>query len=205
MSAQAKEKFLNLPNILTLVRFALAPVFAVMVLQNQPFGALWVVVLAAVTDVLDGFVARLLRLSTGIGTLIDPLADKFLGATAYVLLSLKGLGAANVIPLWVTATVLGRDLVILAGGLVISLARGRQEFRPTVYGKASTVLQVATVFWVILANCVQASAWRLRPALAAATSPRVLSWFYAVTIALTLISGVHYVVRGVGLMSSGKK
>ena len=205
MRAQAKEKFLNLANILTLIRFALAPVFAFMVLQNHPFGALAVVCLAAATDVLDGMVARLLRLSTGIGTLIDPLADKLLGATAYVLLSLRGFGEANVIPVWLTATVLGRDLVILAGGLVITLARGRQEFRPTVYGKISTVLQVATVFWVILANCVQASAWRLTPAIAAATSPRVLSWFYAATIAFTAISGAHYVSRGVGLMFGRRK
>jgi cardiolipin synthase len=205
MKAQAREKFLTLPNILTLARFVLAPIFAVMVLGNHPFGALGVIVLAAATDVLDGFTARLLGLRTGLGTLLDPLADKVLGATAYVLLTLKGLGAANVIPLWLTATVLGRDLVILAGGLAINLARGRQKFNPTVYGKISTVLQVATVFWVLLANCVQASTWRLRPVLVAATSTQVLSWFYAATIAFTVISGVHYVARGARLMFSGTR
>jgi cardiolipin synthase len=200
MRAQAGEKFLTLPNILTLARFALAPIFAVMVLGNRPFGALGVIILAAATDVLDGFTARLLGLRTGIGTLLDPLADKVLGATAYVLLTVKGLGAANAIPLWLTATVLGRDLVILAGGLIISLARGRRQFPPTVYGKISTVLQVATLFWVLLANCVQASAGRSIPVLVAATAPPVLSWFYAVTLAFTVLSGAHYVGRGIRLM-----
>ena len=205
MSAQPGDKLLNLPNMLTALRFVLAPVFAVMVLQNRPLAALLVVCLAGATDVLDGFAARKLGLQTEIGVLIDPLADKFLGATAFILLSIRGLGAANVIPLWLTATVLGRDLIIVLGGLVISLARGRRNFTPTVLGKTSTVLQVMTVIWVVLGNYVQASSWRLTPAAAWATSVRVLSWFYVATLAFTIVSGCQYVVRGFRQMFPGRR
>jgi cardiolipin synthase (CMP-forming) len=196
MSAQDRNKFLNLPNVLTILRVALAPVFAVMVLRNRPFAALFVICLAGATDVLDGFAARKLKLKTEIGLLMDPLADKVLGATAFVLLSIRGLGATNVIPVWLTASVLGRDILIIAGGLVISLARGRQKFTPTVLGKACTVLQVMTIGWVVLANYVQASSWRLNPAVAWATSARTLSWFYAATLAFTIVSGIQYIIRG---------
>jgi cardiolipin synthase len=202
MTIEAEERFLTLPNILTLARFALAPIFALTVIGNHPFGALWVIFAAAATDVLDGFTARLLGLRTGIGTVIDPLADKVVGATAYVLLSIKSLGMANAIPIWLTATVLGRDFIILAGGVIISLARGRREFRPSVLGKITTVMQVTTIFWVVLANCVGASAWRQKPFLAAVSSPGVLTWLYGLTLAFTVISGAHYVVRGIRWMYS---
>jgi cardiolipin synthase len=199
MSREAEERFLNLPNSLTLVRFGLAPVLAWMVLQNRPRGALLVVLLAALTDVLDGLTARQLGLRTRIGTLIDPLADKVLASTAYILLTFKGLGTANVIPLWLTATVLGRDFIIIMGGLIVTAIRGRQEFIPSVFGKASTVLQFATVFWVILVNSIQASARQLAPALASAVSPGVLPYFYWPTLAFTVISGGQYILRGIRL------
>jgi len=196
MSARDGNRWLNLPNILTFTRFALAPVFAVMVIRNRPFAALFVVCLAGATDVLDGFAARKLRLKTEIGMLIDPLADKVLGATAFVLLTIKGFGTANVIPLWLTATVLGRDILIVAGGMVIGLVRGRRKFTPTVLGKICTVLQVTTVVWVVLANYIEASSWRLNPMIAGATSARTLSWFYAATLILTVVSGIQYISRG---------
>jgi len=204
MSAQEGNRFLNLANVLTILRFALAPVFAVMVLRNRPFAALIVICLAGATDVLDGLAARKLRLQTEIGVLIDPLADKVLGATAFVLLSIRGLGGANVIPIWLTATVLGRDLLIVAGGVVISLARGRRRFIPTGLGKISTILQLTTVIWVVLANYVQASSWRLRPAIASATSAEALSWLYAATLAFTIVSGVQYIIRGIRQMFFGR-
>lgn len=190
MTTEAEERFLTLPNILTLARFALAPIFALTVIGDHPFGALWVIFAAAATDVLDGFTARLLGLRTGIGTVIDPLADKVLGATAYVLLSIKSLGMANAIPIWLTATVLGRDFIILAGGVVISLARGRREFRPSLLGKITTVMQVTTIFWVVLVNCGQASAWRRKAAPGCRLVPR------RADLALRADAGFHRHLRG---------
>lgn len=199
------RKVLNLPNILTMARFLLIPVFAFTVIRNRPFAALCVVCLAGATDVLDGWAARRLRLQTDFGVLIDPLADKALGATAFVLLSLRGFGGAHVIPLWLTATVLGRDLVIVLGGVVISLARGRRKFTPNVLGKISTVLQVTTIIWVVLANYVQVSAWRELPLVMRAASTEALSLLYAVTLGFTVISGIQYVGRGVRMMWPGKE
>jgi cardiolipin synthase len=200
MSGRGESKLLNLPNSLTLMRLVLAPVFAVMILQNRALGALLVICVAGASDVLDGYAARKLRLQTELGVLIDPLADKALGATAFVLLSLRGLGAANVIPLWLTATVLGRDLLIVLGGVVITLVRGRRKFTPTVLGKITTVLQVTTVFWVVLANYLQITSLRLRTVPAWLASADVLNALYVIALVFTVVSGVQYVSRGIRQM-----
>jgi cardiolipin synthase len=194
---RAEEKFWNAPNLITLARVALVPVFALMLIEKRAFGALLVVSLAGLSDVLDGFAARRWHQQTRIGRLIDPLADKILLSTAYVLLAIPSLGFAHIIPLWLTAVVIGRDFVIVAGALAVSLIRGRREFTPTVFGKASTVLQVATVFWVMLSNSIGASALTGSRVLAAITSPSVLSAFYITTLVLTLISGADYIHKGI--------
>jgi len=95
--------------------------------------------------------------------------------------------------------VVARDLIIVAGGFVIFLVRGRREFPPSILGKMSTVMQVATVFWVILSNYVQVSALSRAAVLAALTSPSVLAAFYIVTFILTVVSGAHYIYKGIRL------
>jgi cardiolipin synthase len=180
-----------------LSRVALVPAFALMLLQKRAFGALLIIFLAGLSDVLDGFAARKWHQRTKVGTLIDPLADKILLSTAFILLTVRSLGFTYVIPLWLMAVVIARDFIILAGGIVIFLIRGRREFPPSVFGKASTVLQVATVFWVILSNYVRVSALGRSSFLAATTSPSVLGAFYIATLILTLISGAHYIYKGV--------
>lgn len=197
MDRRTEEKFWNVPNLITLTRVALVPVFALMLFQKRPFGALLIIFLAGLSDVLDGFAARRWHQRTKVGTLIDPLADKILLSTAFVLLAIRSLGFTNVIPLWLTAAVIARDLIILAGGFVIYLVRGRREFPPTVFGKMSTVFQVATVFWVILSNYISVSALAGSPILAGITSPSVLSAFYIATLVLTVISGTHYIYKGI--------
>ncbi len=195
--SRSEDKFWNVPNLITLARIALVPVFALMFFQKRAFGALLIIFLAGLSDVLDGFAARRWHQRTKVGTLIDPLADKILLTTAFILLSLRSLGFTYVIPLWLMAAVVARDFIILAGGIVIFLIRGRKEFPPSVYGKASTVLQVATVFWVILSNYVRVSALGRSTFLAALTAPSVLGAFYVATLALTIVSGAHYIYKGI--------
>ena len=197
MESRAEEKFWNVPNLITLTRIALVPVFVLMLFQKQAFGALLIIFLAGLSDILDGFAARRWHQRTKVGTLIDPLADKILLSTAFILLAVRSLGFAYVIPLWLMAVVIARDFIILAGGVVIFLIRGRREFPPTVFGKASTVLQVATVFWVIFSNYVRVSALAQTSFLAAITSPPVLGAFYIATLVLTVVSGAHYIYKGV--------
>jgi cardiolipin synthase len=195
--SQTQEKFWNAPNVITLTRIALVPVFAMMLLQKRALGALLIVLLAGLSDVLDGFAARRWHQQTKIGRLIDPLADKTLLSTAFIMLAIRSLGFTYVIPLWLVAIVIARDLIIVVGAFVISLIRGRREFPPTVLGKMSTVFQVATVFWVILSNYVRASALAGSSFLAAITSPLVLDAFYIATLVLAIVSGAHYIYKGI--------
>jgi cardiolipin synthase len=197
MDSSTEEKFWNVPNLITLTRIALVPVLALMLFQKRAFGALIIVFLAGLSDVLDGFAARRWHQRTKVGTLIDPLADKILLSTAFILLAVRSLGFTYVIPLWLMAVVIARDFIILAGGVVIFLIRGRREFPPTVFGKVSTVLQVATIFWVILSNYVRASALARSSFLAAITSPSVLGAFYIATLVLTVVSGAQYIYKGI--------
>jgi cardiolipin synthase (CMP-forming) len=197
MDSSTEEKFWNVPNLITLTRIALVPVLALMLFQKRAFGALIIVFLAGLSDVLDGFAARRWHQRTKVGTLIDPLADKILLSTAFILLAVRSLGFTYVIPLWLMAVVIARDFIILAGGVVIFLIRGRREFPPTVFGKVSTVFQVATIFWVILSNYVRASALGRSSFLAAITSPSVLGAFYIATLVLTVVSGAQYVYKGI--------
>jgi cardiolipin synthase (CMP-forming) len=194
---RTEERFWNAPNLITLTRVALAPVFALMLFQKRPFGALLVIFLAGLSDALDGFAARRWHQRTKIGTLLDPLADKILLSTAYILLAIRSLGFTHVIPLWLTVVVIARDFIIVTGALVVSLIRGRREFPPTMFGKASTIFQVATVFWVVLSNYISASALATSPILAAVISPSVLRAFYVVALALTVISGADYIYKGI--------
>ena len=183
---KTREKFMTLPNILTLLRLGLVPVFLIMSLRRQAFGALAVFALAGLTDFLDGLAARLCRLRTKIGTVLDPLADKLLLSTAFILLTLKGLSSPNLIPFWLTAVVIGRDLVIVVGAYIVFRLRGTKSFPPSLFGKISTISQVMTVFCVLLANYFRAPS-------------SALSALYIITLASTILSGVHYAIVGIRL------
>jgi cardiolipin synthase len=197
MEGRAREKFWNVPNVLTLSRVALVPVFALLLLQKKALGALILIFLAGLTDVLDGLAARTWHQRTRIGTILDPLADKLLLSTAFILLTIRGLGFSHVIPLWLTAVVIGRDFLIVAGGVLIYRIRGIKMFPPTVSGKISTVFQVTTVFWVILANAVSISTPGRSSILSAMTSSSVLKTFFIATLLLTVVSGTQYILKGI--------
>jgi cardiolipin synthase (CMP-forming) len=199
VNSQSKEKFWNVPNLITLTRVALTPIFAWMLLRNRAFGALLIIFLAGLSDVVDGMAARKWHQRTKAGILIDPLADKILLSTAYILLAVPSLGFTYAIPLWLTAVVIARDGIILSGGLAIYLIRGRREFPPSLLGKMSTIMQVATAFWVVLSNYVWVSDWGKISSLAGITSPSVLEAFYKATLILTAVSGAHYVYNGARL------
>jgi cardiolipin synthase len=202
---EERERFLNVPNLLTLIRFGLVPVFLFQVLARNALGALLVFSLAGLTDVLDGMAARVWRLKTKIGMLLDPLADKSLLTTAFILLTFPSRNSPYSFPVWLTATVLARDFVLIAGGLVIFRLRGRKEFPPSIYGKISTILQVGTVFWVLFSKYIRVSSWNDAALLSALTSPAVLSTLYYLTLAFTGLSGAHYVLKGIGMTFSRQK
>jgi len=200
-----RERFLNVPNILTLLRFGLVPVFLFLVLTGNALGALFVFSFAGLTDVLDGMAARKWRLRTKIGMLLDPLADKSLLATAFILLTIPSLSSPYFLPIWLTVTVLARDFILVAGALVVYRIRGRKEFPPSLYGKISTVLQVVTVFWVLFSNSIRVSPWKDSALLSPLTTPPILSALFYLTLLFTGLSGVQYILRGIRMTFFAEK
>lgn len=140
-------------NKITLGRIALVPVFAVALLAHVRSGAepyrwlsIGLLAMAAAGDFIDGYIARRFNQRTEIGSLLDPLADKLLLALALVILTLADRPHLDRIPLWLTATVLCRDVMLLMLAVAVGLQMGRSAVHPRPIGKAATVLQLACVF-----------------------------------------------------------
>jgi cardiolipin synthase len=175
----------TIPNLLTLLRMGLIPLFIITLVNGEPKKALLVFVVAGVTDALDGFIARFWKQQSLVGSYLDPLADKLLLMSAYVVLSIPGLSHGTPIPLWVTILVIARDVLLVAVALVVFLAVGLRKFPPTILSKINTLFQVVAVVLVLLASTLP----EVRAlGLAAETSLYMVG-------GLTLASGLDYVRR----------
>ncbi len=172
---------LTTANQLTILRIVFVPVFIILLAYKEVGWALCTFVAAGITDVLDGIIARRLGQKTSIGAVLDPLADKLLMTASMVLLSLPQMELHNVIPRWLVIVIISRDLFILLVSLIIVLMVGWRIFRPSAYGKASTVLQVFTVLAVLYCD------WK------SVTVPELNVLFY-MTGMMTAFSGLHYLV-----------
>lgn len=144
-------------NKVTIFRIILIPFFVVEVLYYVQAGwephrwlALLSFLAASVLDGVDGFIARRYNQRSELGALLDPLADKLLLVSAIVLLSLDNQPHLGRLPLWFTGVVIGRDVILLVGLVVIHLTAGRAVIRPRWSGKVATVLQMGTVLWIFL-------------------------------------------------------
>src|SRR4030095_10012996 len=107
---------------------------------------------SALTDLFDGLIARKFGQKTKLGALLDPMADKILLSTSFILLTLPGARLSVAIPVWLTVVVFTRDLLLVTGGVAIALTTGFMKFDPTIYGKASTAMQILTVLSVLGVN-----------------------------------------------------
>jgi cardiolipin synthase (CMP-forming) len=175
----------TIPNLLTLLRMGLIPLFIITLVNGEPKKALLVFVVAGITDALDGFIARFWKQQSLLGSYLDPLADKLLLMSAYVVLSIPSLSHGAPIPLWVTILVITRDVLLVAVALVVFLAVGLRKFPPTILSKINTLFQVVAVALVLLSSTMP----EIRPLdLAAETC------LYLVA-GLTLASGLDYVYR----------
>lgn len=171
-----KQPIFTLANQLTLLRLLLIPFFALAILGGNYGWGLGLLVAAGLTDFLDGLLARRLEQRTPLGATLDPIADKLLLSTAFIVLAVGG-----AVPWWLSILVLSRDFLILAVALAIIVGAGFRSFRPSLYGKACTTVQILTVLVVVLVE--------LLPAAGLAGVKQFLLWL---TAALTLVSGVHY-------------
>lgn len=128
-------------NQITLLRLAFVPVLGILVMEQKFRSALMIMAAAALSDVVDGTIARLFHQETPLGMALDPIADKALMTTAYLTLAIR-----DVLPWWLTILVMSRDVAIVVTALLISLVAGYRPFRPSILGKASTVSQVVAIF-----------------------------------------------------------
>jgi cardiolipin synthase len=173
---------LTAANQLTLCRLLLVPVFALCMLYNHPGWALATFAVAGATDALDGLIARRTGQQTTLGAWLDPMADKLLVATMFVVLTLPDLGLVQRLPLWLTVLVLSRDVAIVLTVAIVNLAVTRRTFRPSLLGKASTVIYLVTGTSALYANV-------------RGTPMALVSWCVYLSLALTLASGGQYMVQ----------
>ena len=192
MSSQpVSTKVLTVANLLTFLRMALIPVFAILLVYNREGWALVVFTIAGVSDGVDGFVARWLKQESELGTIIDPIADKLLMTTAFIMLTLAsvvGTPRHLPVPFWVTATVIGRDVLIIAVAGAINVMTGFRGFKPSWLGKASTFVQVIGVILILVAAVF--------PDLRGFYLPTV----YTTVAAFAIFSGIHYIFHVAKLM-----
>jgi cardiolipin synthase len=183
-------------NKVTILRMFLIPFFVVEALYYVKAGkeefrlmAILAFATAAICDGVDGYIARHYNQRSELGAILDPLADKLLLVSGIVLFSFNNAPRFGSIPLWMTGTIIGRDLILLAGMGVIQMTVGKVKVKPRIIGKVATVLQMICICWILLQ-------WDrdLRPA-----------WFMAWTLSATIctgISGFLYVWDGVKQVAS---
>jgi cardiolipin synthase len=164
------------PNLLTLLRICLAPFLVAAILESHYLLGFCLFVVAGLTDALDGALARVLKQRSVVGAYLDPVADKLLLSTLFLVLLHK-----NLMPTTVTVLVFGRDVGILLVSAILYAAAGRRDFRPSIFGKANTLAQIAAVAAVLL-NQLTTVYW--------VAGFRKLA--LEATIALTTASGLHY-------------
>jgi cardiolipin synthase len=166
----------TVPNQITILRLGFLPLFIVSISYENYRWALLILVLAALSDGADGLLARSLNQSSSLGAYLDPLADKLLLSSSFVILAFK-----HQIDWWLMIFVLSRDVIMLTVAVVILLTFGYRPFPPSILGKATTFFQIVMVFAVVLgAAYPDARLGIIKPAL-----------IYAVAT-LTVLSALHY-------------
>ena len=183
---------ITIANLLTFLRMTLIPVFAIMLYYVYFGWAFFVFFFAGLSDGVDGFVARRFNQQSELGTILDPIADKLLMTTAFVLLSFESIFPSHSrhlpVPFWVTAAVIGRDILIIVVAAAIFVMTNFRGFRPSWLGKASTVVQIFAVGLVLIAA--------IFPVLRSFYLPTV----YTTVFAFAVFSGIHYIYHVAKLM-----
>ena len=185
---------MNIPNFLSLLRIILVPVFVIFLIHQEYNNALITFVIAGLTDVLDGTIARLLNAQTKLGSYLDPIADKLLLTTSFVILAILG-----IIPSWLTVIVISRDFIILLGIAILSLMSINFEIKPAFIGKVTTVLQIAAVFFSLLNKAVIHD---LNLNILKAELPVWILALFFLTASFSVASGLVYIARGIKIINS---
>lgn len=178
----------SVPNLLTILRIFLVPFFIIMVIEKKFAPALSALTIAGISDALDGFIARYFNQRTELGAYLDPIADKLLMLSSYVCL-----GYTGILPDWLCVIVISRDVLLVMGIGICSVANIKIEINPSKISKLNTVAQISTIFFVLLTKVV---VWNIDDA--------VYSAFFYTTAGLTIISACQYAYRGLNIIQPGK-
>lgn len=170
------RQILTAPNQLTLLRLIFLPFIVIYLVKRDFKWALALFVLAGMSDGLDGLLARTLHQQTVLGQYLDPIADKLLMSTMFLVLSIE-----RMIPWKFTVLVFSRDVSILLISGVLFMIAGMRDFRPSIFGKANTFAQVAAVFFVLLLP--------VKPIFLFQSAAKL---FLRATFFFTIVSAVHY-------------
>jgi cardiolipin synthase len=171
-----KGRIWTVPNQITLLRLGFLPAFLILIVYEHYRWALLILVFAGLSDGIDGLLARKLDQKSAIGAYLDPIADKLLLSSSFVILAME-----KITPWWLTIMVLSRDILLLVVAAVIILISGYRPFPPSSLGKCTTFFQIVLVFGAVFAAGY--------PGPAITEMNRELSYFVA---ALTTVSGFHY-------------
>jgi cardiolipin synthase (CMP-forming) len=173
---------LTLANQLTILRIVLTPAFVLLVVYDYLGAALLTFLVAGLTDALDGLIARRAGQRTSLGAWLDPMADKLLLVTTFIVLTLPEIPLTNHLPLWLTVLVISRDVVIVGVVAIVNHAIGPRTFRPSILGKLATATFIVTSVVVMLFN------WLRQMSV-------VVEVFVWLSLGLTVLSSADYVVK----------
>lgn len=174
---------MNLPNVLTLIRVLLIPVFVIFIINKSFLAALITFGIAGITDGMDGLIARLTHQRTELGSYLDPIADKLLLSSAFVTLAI-----IEILPSWLSVIVITRDVIILIGFIILVLMNHRPKIQPSIASKITTDFQIATVLVTLLKEYYK-------------VFNNLSNFIIYGTIFFTIISGFHYIYIGTKLLN----
>ena len=177
-------KVLNVPNTLTITRIVIIPVLITAIIYDQYLYALVLFAIAALTDMLDGLFARLTNQKTALGTFLDPLADKFLLISSFIIFSVYGW-----IPKWFAIIVISRDIIVVIGFFLLYMITNTLKVEPVFLGKTAIALELFILAYVLLnINVI--------------TLPPVHDGFFILSGAITAVSGLQYIYKGFKLTNA---
>lgn len=187
-----QARLINIANGLTVARVLLVPVFAYLLIVGRFRFALLVFAACGISDMFDGLLARWLHQRTLLGFLLDPIADKILMATSFVVLAI-----VKVVPAWLTIMIVSRDLFILVGSVLILLLLGTGEIAVTGLGKVNTSIQIVTVLYFLAVRSFPGALESVSPGLEAVLTGGMVM----ICAASTALSGLHYMAIGIRKIS----
>lgn len=192
------SRIVTVPNMLTVFRMVLIPVFVSLLFYQRFLLALAVFIIAGLTDGLDGLLARRFGWQSQLGTVLDPIADKLMLVSAFIVLSMRSvfpqpLPSHLPVPFWVTVAVISRDVFIIVGAAAINMMTGFRGFRPSWLGKLNTTVQIGGIAAIMFA----------------ASFPYYTGYYlptiYAAVFTLAILSGLHYIFFASKLMNEERK